>query len=258
MRLHVRVVRPEELARTRPRKFLRRVDRQAPRIPALPRIALGVLVHQHRARRLAARAGRGVLGCDQIDLGVLLLRLRLNRRVDLGVVVHQARAIRETLRALQLPATALMTSLIGDRRPEEGLRNRLRIRRRNDIRPETENVRPVVLSRHLRRVNRRANRRTDVLEAVRRHRHANAGAADKNAEIGVSKRDILRHLDRIVGIVAALAVRRTPVRHLIRARERLHKRPLQFKPAVVGSNRNFHLRLLWNVKIWSVLYQKLT
>ena len=76
------------------------------------------------------------------------------------------------------------------------------------------------------RLDVRADGRTDVLEAVRRHRHADAAAADEDAEVGRAGRDRLRHGHRIVGIVAARRVRRTEIRHLVRARERLHKRLL--------------------------------
>ena len=152
-----------------------------------------------------------------------------------------------------------MAVLIGDHRPEEGLRNRDRVIHGNLVRSEAEDVRPVVLTGDGRIVHRRAKRRADVLETIRRHAHAHASPADENAEISSAERHVLRHLGRVIGIVATLAVSRTPVRHLIRARKRLDERPLQLEPAMVRPNRNLHRQLLVEYcQIQGILYQKLT
>ena len=128
-----------------------------------------------------------------------------------------------------------------DRCREKRLRNLERKVSRDGIRAKAQDVRTVVLTRHLRRLDICANGRTDVLEPVRRHRHADAATANENTEISRARRHRLRDGDRVVGIVAARRVSRTKIRHLVRARERLHEFCLQFNSTVIGPNRYLHL-----------------
>ena len=244
MGLDVRVLRAEELARALPRKLLRRVYGKAAGVPALARIALGVLVHEDRTRRLAASAGRRVLGRDQVDLGVLLPRLRLDRGKHLGVVAHKPRAVGKTLRALELPAAARVALALVDRSRDERLRDFDGVGGRDDVCTEAEDVRPVVLAGDRRRVGRRADGGTDVLEAVCGHRHSDAGAAHKYAEVGFAGGHGLGDLRRIVRIVAACLVGRTHVDDLRGARKGVDESGLQFYAAMVGTNRNVHLVFL--------------
>ncbi len=79
MRLDVGIVRAEQLLGPRHREILRLVDEFAATVIALPGIALGVLVGQHRALRLEnARAGV-VLRRDQLDVFLLAAALGLER-----------------------------------------------------------------------------------------------------------------------------------------------------------------------------------
>ena len=244
MGLDVRVLGAEKLARALSRKFLRRVDGKAARVPALARVALGVLVHEDRPRRLTARARRRVFRRDKVDLGILLLRLRLDRGKHLGVFAHETGAVGKTLGALELPAAARMALARVDWRRDEGLRYLDSVRRRDDIRTEAENVRTVVLTRNGGGVGCRADGGTDILEPVRSHRHAYACAADKYAEVGLAGGHGLGDFRRVVRIVAACLVGRAHVDDLRGARKGVDESGLQFYAAVVGTNRNVHLVFL--------------
>ena len=206
--LDVGVVGAEKFACALAGELLGRVDGKTSRIPTLARIALSVLVHKNRAGRLAAGAGRSVLGSDEVDLGILLDRLGLNRGENLGVIAHKAGGVGKALGALELPAATGMTLVLVNWGSEESLCYFDCIFARNRIGAETENIGAVVLTRESRGLGRGAESRTDVLEAVGAHRHADTAAADENTEVGRAGRDTHRDLDRIVGIVAARLVER--------------------------------------------------
>jgi len=75
VRLHVRVLRAEQLLRTVARKILDLVDDLAAAVVALAGIALGVLVRRHRADRLEHARPREVLRRHQLDLAALPVEL---------------------------------------------------------------------------------------------------------------------------------------------------------------------------------------
>ena len=81
--LHVGVLGAEQRARA-PREVLGLVDHDVAAVVALGRVALGVLVGEHRALRLEHRRRREVLRRDQLDRGVLALELAPDDVGDLG------------------------------------------------------------------------------------------------------------------------------------------------------------------------------
>ena len=86
------------LAKLQPNSLLGAVDRQllghvdvlAAAVVALARIALGVLVGQHRALRLQHGARDDVLRRDQLDLLLLALQLALEHGVDRRIGLGEA------------------------------------------------------------------------------------------------------------------------------------------------------------------------
>ena len=206
--LDIGVIGAEKFARALAGELLGRVDGETAGIPALARIALGVLVHKYGAGRLAAGAGRCVLGGDEVDLGILLDRLGLDRGENLGVVAHKAGCVGEALGALELPAAAGVTLVLVDGRGEERLGDLNGVFDGNRVGAETKNVGAIVLTRESRGLGRGAESRADVLEAVGAHRHADTAAADENTEVGRAGRDLHRDLHGVVGIVAARLVGR--------------------------------------------------
>ena len=241
VRLDVRVLRAEERAGARAGQLLRRVDRHAAGIPALARIALGILVHEDGPCRLAARAARRVLRRDEIDFGVFLLGLRDDGREHLGIGLSEPAHVAQPPGALEFGATARVAfaRILGRR--DEGGGDLGRVRRAHRLRAEAEHVRAVVLARDDRLVHRPAKRRADVLEAVGRHRHADAARADENAEIHLALRDGERHRLGVVGIVARFARIRPLVDQFRLARERGEQRAFEFITAVIGTDCNLHL-----------------
>jgi hypothetical protein len=89
--LHIRVLHAEQRLRALDRERLDSIDVFLALVVAAPRIPLGVLVVQYRARRFHHGGGRVVLGRDQADELVLPLRLETNQLVDLGVGHSQRR-----------------------------------------------------------------------------------------------------------------------------------------------------------------------
>jgi hypothetical protein len=90
VRLHVGVVGPEERLGPVDRELLDLVDPLAAAVVALPRVALGVLVREHRAGRLEHRRPGEVLGRDQLELVALAAELAVDQTGDVGVEVVQA------------------------------------------------------------------------------------------------------------------------------------------------------------------------
>ena len=93
VRLHVRVLRAEQLPSPLDRDVLDLVDVLAAAVPALRRIALGVLVGQHAALRLEDRGIGEVLRRDELDVALLPAKLGGNRGVDLGIEGAKGRGI---------------------------------------------------------------------------------------------------------------------------------------------------------------------
>ena len=85
VRLHVRVLGAEQLAEPVAGEHLRLVDHEVAAVVALRRVALGVLVGEHRALGGQHRGRGEVLRRDQLDGGVLALRLAPDDVGDLGI-----------------------------------------------------------------------------------------------------------------------------------------------------------------------------
>jgi len=91
VRLHVRVIGAEQGLGPVDRELLDLVDPLAAAVVALARIALGVLVREHRAGRLEHGRPGEILGGDQLELVALAAELAVDQTGDVGVEVVQAR-----------------------------------------------------------------------------------------------------------------------------------------------------------------------
>jgi len=89
VRLDVGVVAAEELLGARSGQLLGHVHELAPAVVALGRVALGVLVGQHRSDRLEDRRADEVLRGDQLETGVLPVDLVGHRPRDVRIDVRQ-------------------------------------------------------------------------------------------------------------------------------------------------------------------------
>ena len=87
--LDVRVLGAEELLGAVDRELLGDVDLLASAVVAPPRVALRVLVRQHRARRLEHGLGHEVLRGDHLERALLALELAPEHARDVGVDVGQ-------------------------------------------------------------------------------------------------------------------------------------------------------------------------
>ena len=89
VRLDVRVLGAEQRLRAVDRELLGDVDPLAAAVVAAARIALGVLVGQHRALAFEHRARHEVLRGDQLERALLALELAAQRLGDLGVDLRE-------------------------------------------------------------------------------------------------------------------------------------------------------------------------
>ena len=87
--LHIRVLRAEQLLGTADGEPFRHIHELAAAVVAPPRVALRVLVREHRTLRLKHRRARVVFGRYQVDIAALPLNLVLNRTPDFEVLFHQ-------------------------------------------------------------------------------------------------------------------------------------------------------------------------
>ena len=236
--LHVRMLRAKERACALARQLLRRIHRQTARIPALARIALGVLVHQHAAGGETHGARRGVFGRDQVDLGILLHHLRLDGRPHLGILAGEKREVGKTLRALKLRTADDMARRLVHGRGEEGRKHVARRLLVGRVRADAKDVRAIVAAGGLGLLDGMAQRRAHILETVRGHGHAETRTADEHAEINIPLRDGERHVIRVIRVVAGLRIEASLV---FAALERGHKSGLEFKSAVIGTDGNLHV-----------------
>ena len=85
VRLHVHVLGAEELLRAGDRQLLGHVHVLAAAVVAPARVALGVLVGEHRALRVEDGLGHEVLRGDHLQGGLLAARLVLEHLGDLRV-----------------------------------------------------------------------------------------------------------------------------------------------------------------------------
>ena len=83
--LDVGVVRREQLLRPLHRERFRDVDELAPAVVAAPGVALRVLVREYRPLRLQYPRARVVLGCDELEVQLLAVRLGSERGRELVV-----------------------------------------------------------------------------------------------------------------------------------------------------------------------------
>ena len=92
VRLHVGVLGAEQLLRAVDGERFGDVDELAAAVVALARIAFGVFVRQHRARRLQDRLADEILRRDQLEAVVLPVQLVANGLSDLGIGVREVRS----------------------------------------------------------------------------------------------------------------------------------------------------------------------
>ncbi len=85
MRLDIYVLGPEQCLGAVDRELLGDVDPLAAAVVAAARVALGVLVREHRALALEHRAGHEVLRGDRLERALLALELAAQHVGDLGV-----------------------------------------------------------------------------------------------------------------------------------------------------------------------------
>ena len=89
MGLHVRIRRAKELFHPVPREVLGHVHEFAAAVVPLAGVSLGVLVRQGRTERLEHGAAHEVLGCYQLELGVLPVGLAAHRIKHFRIVLLQ-------------------------------------------------------------------------------------------------------------------------------------------------------------------------
>ncbi len=92
VRLHVGVLRAEELARPPAGQVLGLVDHRVAPVVALARVPLGVLIGQDRTCRRQDGAGSEVFRGDELEGGVLALSLGLDDGEQFCVWEHYLRA----------------------------------------------------------------------------------------------------------------------------------------------------------------------
>ncbi len=91
--LDVRVLRAEERLRPVDRELLAHVDLLAAAVVATTRVPLGVLVGEHRARRVEHRLRDEVLGRDHLERALLARELPIQHLRDLGVDLGERRGL---------------------------------------------------------------------------------------------------------------------------------------------------------------------
>ena len=191
VRLHVRVLGAEQRERALRGEVLGVVDDVVAAVVALGRIALGVLVGEHRALRLEHRRRREVLGRDELDRRVLPLELAPDDVGDLGVGALQRRAS-------STPPLLLRCAAISSRRRDvatalERCRGRSRVISSASSgatmrAPIDKHVGVVVLAGQARGVEVVAERGAHAVHLVGRDLLALAAAAEHDAELGVAAR----------------------------------------------------------------------
>ena len=85
MRLHIGMLRTEELAGAVTRNVFHNVDILAAAVIAMCRIALRVFVCQNCTHRRQNRRRNDVFGSDQLEIAALALELKLHGLADLGI-----------------------------------------------------------------------------------------------------------------------------------------------------------------------------
>jgi hypothetical protein len=88
--LHIGEAAVEQAAGALDGQLLGNVDELAAAVIAALRVALGVLVRQHRALCLEHRAGDDVLGGNELDLVLLAAELELDGASDLGIGIRES------------------------------------------------------------------------------------------------------------------------------------------------------------------------
>ena len=217
MRLHVHVLRPEELLGAGDRQVLGDVHDLAPAVVALARVALGVLVRHHRAHRLQHRLGDEVLGRDQLEVARLPLGLGPDGLGDLRIhlleMAHgrpsgwrrSMSAIFSTRRACRPPAKSVSS---------HAWRMSAAMSGAHQAAAQHEHVGVVVLAAHPRGVEIPAEGGADARHLVGGDAHADPGAADQEAALDLVIGHGFAHQGRVVGVVHRLRGVGAEVEHL--------------------------------------------
>ena len=224
VRLDVGVLGPEQLLGAVDRELLGDVDLLAAAVVALARVALGVLVGQHRAGRLEHRLGDEVLGGDHLERVLLALELAVeharrcrdrprsaarsgSRRegrssvsLSLGVVLRRRRRSRprrssSTRRAWRPPSKSVARKRLDDRLGRVGV---------EPAAGQRQHVGVVVAAAHLRLLGVVGVDRADAVDLVGDDRDADAGAADDHRPVGLAVADQPRRARRRIGVVDRL------------------------------------------------------
>ena len=154
-------------------------------IPALAGVALGVLVREDGALRLADGAAREVLRGDEVDAGALLLGMVEDGAPDLGVGVLEVGDLEQAVALARKLGDAAHVALGGRvGAGEEGVDDRGDLRGGRLAGGEDEDVGAVVVADRGGLLGRLGEGGADVGEAVRGDGHPGARRADEDAAVG--------------------------------------------------------------------------
>ena len=212
MRLHIGVLRAEELLRAVDGELLDDINIFAAAVPALLRIAFGVLVREHRALRLHDGGAGEVFARDQLDVFLLALAFEFNGLGDFGInggefEVHQ-RFIGFKFIHTTLMASALEAGI------QEGIDNLLRLIGLRAVASEAKDIRVVVAARHLGGIFIPHQRGAGARHLVGGDAHADAGGADQKAQLVLALGHAARHGLGVVGVISGIQRVRAEVRDL--------------------------------------------
>ena len=169
------------------------VDHEVAAVVALARVALGVLVGEHRALRREHRGRGEVLRRDELDRGVLALGLAPDDVGDLGIGRGAARrsSVRHRISPFSMRGDLVDAALVaaalevgGEPDPQDLVGQALA----HDARADRQHVGVVVPARVLGGVEVVAERGAHALHLVGRDLLALAAAAEHDAALGVARR----------------------------------------------------------------------
>ena len=237
VRLHVRVLRAEQLLRAVDRELLHFIDDLAAAVVAAAGVALRVLVGEHRARGLEHGLRDEILGRDQLERERLPPTLEADQAVDLGIDLGEARARSVAFRARELvdqrDAPRVATAVEGSFEPD--LHDRPGLLRVEAIARQRQHVRIVVAPRGLRRLGVLHERSAHAGEAIRGVAHSEAGAADHDRALGPALGDGARRGRREFRVVDRGLARGAEIeRRVARALETLAQALLQREAAMIA------------------------
>ena len=222
VRLDVSVVSTEESLRTVNRQLLDFVDLFATTIPALTRVAFGILIRQHAALRFHNCRQGEVLRGNQFEVRLLTVELGLDEGVDFWVELgersaadgsHENREIGERCGSKRDNGKGgqLSTSLyLGDATVmaptlelgrQEGFGTGQSQRQVDIFSPQTQDVRVIMPTAQLGGVGALHQGGPDAGDLVGSNRNADAGRADEEPEPGTARGHIRANGVGVVGIV---------------------------------------------------------